>query len=29
MNLSADMATKIDIKFYLDAPDALLKAIME
>lgn len=29
MNLSDDMATKIDIKFYSDARDALLKAIME
>jgi ATP-dependent Lon protease len=28
-DLSDDMATKIDIQFYLDARDALLKAIME
>jgi ATP-dependent Lon protease len=28
-NLSDDMATKIDIQFYSDARDALLKAIME
>lgn len=29
LNLSDDMATKIDIKFYSDARDALLKAMME
>jgi len=29
MNLSADMATKINITFYLDALDAFQKAIME
>ena len=28
-DLSDDMATKIDIQFYLDARDALLKAIQE
>jgi ATP-dependent Lon protease len=28
-DLSDDMATKIDIQFYSDAKDALLKAIME
>jgi ATP-dependent Lon protease len=28
-NLSDDMATKIDIQFYQDARDALLKAIVE
>jgi hypothetical protein len=27
--LSGDMATKIDIEFYSDARDALLKAIVE
>ena len=29
MDLSDDMATKIDIQFYLDAKDALLKAMVE
>jgi ATP-dependent Lon protease len=29
MDLSDDMATKIDIQFYADARDALLKAIVE
>jgi len=29
VDLSDDMATKIDVQFYLDARDALLKAIME
>ena len=27
--LSDDMATKVDIQFYLDARDALLKALVE
>lgn len=29
VDLSDDMATKIDVQFYLDARDALLKAMME
>ncbi len=29
IDLSDDMAIKIDIQFYLDARDALLKAMME
>ena len=29
VDLSDEMATKIDIKFYSDARDALLKAIVE
>ena len=29
IDLSDDMATKVDIQFYSDARDALLKAIQE
>jgi len=29
LDLSDDMATKIDIQFYSDAKDALLKAMVE
>jgi ATP-dependent Lon protease len=28
-NLSDDMATKVDIQFFFDARDALLKAILD
>jgi ATP-dependent Lon protease len=29
IDLSDDMATKIDVQYYLDAKDALLKAVLE
>ena len=28
-DLSDDMATKVNLQFYADAPDALLKALLE